>query len=315
MKQWNHLRSLYEGFTCPESTVEVIKPENTSMKMTKECCICLEIPKNEKSKPSIWNHLFCYTCLKSWWNVTNAWPLCKIQFPYIVILNEKGAEMRREKVEDKKPGTELDYLNQIAERWYVWNRSDSEDALLICDYWDYNVWHTYWDNLDAIPDSEWFCDICRQIPPDQIAERLLEYEYSSDSIEEESDHNDLVEESENDEEYDPNNDTINNSFRTRENRELRIKPYNIFDNNIWYDYDDGKSFIVDDETSSKSEWNMKRRTKCIYTNDNEAMGQFDGRSFRKRSMKARSKCIEDSESEKDERNQQKEVEEIEESQK
>ena len=301
MKQRNHLKTLISKFTLPDNDWEIVKPENRNLQVTKECCICLDIPKSTKSKPWNWNHLFCFTCLKSWCNVTNACPLCKVEFKFIVIINDEGVEINREEVEEKKPGTEMEYLNQIADEWYVWNRSDNEPFLLIWDYWDFKVCHTYWDDLDAIPETEWFWTECRAIPQDQRAERLIDYD--SDNIDEvysfteREDEKDL--QSENDEEYDPYNDTINSTFVAREERENSSVASEIFDENIKYDVCESNSFIVDEYRPPKTlkRLNAKESNQWIFTNDDQEINQFYGRSLRKRSVKARMKCIEESESE------------------
>jgi len=42
----------------------------------------------------------------------------------------------------------------------VCNNSNNSHLLLICDYCNYNVCHTYCTNLDKIPDGEWHCREC-----------------------------------------------------------------------------------------------------------------------------------------------------------
>ena len=41
------------------------------------------------------------------------------------------------------------------------NKGNNRNVLLICDLCKYNVCHTYCDNLDSIPNEEWYCLECR----------------------------------------------------------------------------------------------------------------------------------------------------------
>ncbi len=51
------------------------------------CAICLESITDEASIACI--HRFCFTCIKSWADVTNLCPLCKLQFSSITKINRK----------------------------------------------------------------------------------------------------------------------------------------------------------------------------------------------------------------------------------
>ncbi|CAI2382844.1 unnamed protein product [Moneuplotes crassus] len=289
------------SFALPESNGIVLQPENPILKVTKECCICLDLPKTKKCKPSICDHLFCLPCLQNWCKRTNSCPLCKIKFTEIIILTDQGAEEGREKVEERIISDESEYFIQAEEYCYVCNRNDSQESLLVCDCCDIKVCHTYCDNLDAIPETHWFCSQCRLLPEEERVQRLIDYEYSSDNVDEEEPSLDQEDDipSENDEEYDPNNDTINSSFISRERNQFSVRHAGLFDeNSVFRDNDmTSTSWQRDEYKPPRSLRNHFGSKNSVNMNEAENMDQGYRRSLRKRDDKARVKCIEFSDSE------------------
>ena len=57
---------------------------------------------------------------------------------------------------------ENDYIvNNSSDYCMKCNKGNNRNVLLICDLCKYNVCHTYCDNLNSIPNEEWFCLKCR----------------------------------------------------------------------------------------------------------------------------------------------------------
>ena len=57
---------------------------------------------------------------------------------------------------------ENDYrINNSSDYCMKCNKGNNRNVLLICDLCKYNVCHTYCDNLNSIPNDEWFCSKCR----------------------------------------------------------------------------------------------------------------------------------------------------------
>lgn len=57
---------------------------------------------------------------------------------------------------------ENDYIvNNSSDYCMKCNKGNNRNVLLICDLCKYNVCHTYCDNLNSIPNDEWFCLKCR----------------------------------------------------------------------------------------------------------------------------------------------------------
>ena len=61
-------------------------------------------------------------------------------------------------------------MSMLEDVWYVCQTAQSEELLLIWDYWNRKIWHTYWDNLTEIPVEEWYCINCRNQQNAIIAE-------------------------------------------------------------------------------------------------------------------------------------------------
>ena len=223
------------------------EPPSIIIQTTSECWIWLDLPKTIKCKPCNCDHLFCYPCLRSWVNVTNACPLWKITFKFIVKLNEDGSEDSREEVMDRKPQIDQIYFNAIEQSWYVCGRDDNEGQLLICDNCDTRVCHTYCDHLDVIPDTEWFWSSWRAgdreyniLGTFDINEfDLIEGQPSTVEFEEDKHYD-----SANDEEYDPNNDTLHSPYQEREERGYQTNSRKTFDD----DFDD------DDFSDNSNSW-------------------------------------------------------------
>jgi hypothetical protein len=287
LKQRNRMKSLISKFSLPEHIEEVAEPWNPSLSVKKEWWICLETISTTRCKPWNCEHLFCLSWLKAWWDVTNACPLWKIGFKFIVKLNDLGAEIGREEVEDRKPAEEP--LLVIDEYCYCWGSNDCESSLLVWDYWDFRWCHTFWDDLDIVPVHEWFCDECRLLPSSQRRERLLGV-YYSDELDEPGNYDTLENmqniPSEDEEEYDPNNDKFGLMLQERDERRFSINTVNIFSDEVKYEYEES-------EYCPRRDLRSKARI----------MGaDAPKRSLRKRSLKARMKWIEESDSEQNDHN-------------
>ena len=218
----------------------VLEPENKKFQESSEWCICLELPKETKCKPWNCDHLFWYSWLKGWVNVTNICPLCKISFKFIVKLSENGAEECREEVKEKKPDIEQIHFNTIDQSCYVCCRDDNEGQLLICDYWDSRVWHTYCDGLDVIPESDWFWSAWRRNERgyDSLREMNSNISEAPEQPVSEDDEEIKQQESENDEEYDPKSKKFQSLMNEREESRYMINKRNeIFNYQIQFDDD------------------------------------------------------------------------------
>ena len=276
---------LISEFSSNQPQDYLTEPPSAICQTSSDWWICLEVTKTIKWKPCICEHLFWYTCLKDWWNVTNAWPLCKITFKFIVKLKEDGSEESREEVMDKKPVVDQIYFNAVDERWYIWDRDDNEGQLLICDNWDARVCHTYWDNLDVVPESEWFWSHWRAGERDyNILANFLENEF--DIIEGQPSTIELEEEkfydSENDDEYDPNYDTIHSPWIEKDEKKYQPNSKKTFDDDFDYnEFSDNsnsmgyestyymRSGIATRLTRSSMRYSKPRRNKFSRSNDRE----------------------------------------------
>ena len=288
---------------------KVCEPENKKYQESSECCICLDLPKTTKWKPWNCDHLFWYPWLRSWWNVTNACPLCKITFKFIVKLTNTGAEEGREEVKDKKPDVEQIYFSSIEQSCYIWGRDDNEGQLLIWDYWDIKVCHTYWDNLDVIPDTDWFWVNWRieerryseLRPSNGVLSDIQEEQHSSDN--EESKNYD----SENDEEYDPKSKKFQQLMDERESKKYQVNwGVQIFNEDIIYEdcfeHSNSYQYIPRYNTRNSSSYRSSRYIRPTRElNKRKSKGEYQkpSKKFKnnKRELKFRSKVIDDSESE------------------
>jgi len=128
-------------------------PKNT-------CAICLDGIKT-KTLLDKCKHEFCKECIENWSNMTNLCPLCKEEFTKLTyyLNNEKKVKrVEKKKLQLDEEESENEYMDEC----FICGRSNNESLLLVCDFCDYFVCHTYCDNLQGIPSGEWICQECRQ---------------------------------------------------------------------------------------------------------------------------------------------------------
>eukprot|EP00923_Selenidium_pygospionis_P029928 GHVN01053189.1.p1 GENE.GHVN01053189.1~~GHVN01053189.1.p1 ORF type:complete len:1069 (+),score=341.74 GHVN01053189.1:1343-4549(+) len=135
---------------------------------SEECCAVCLLEKREIEDPSVLDncrHLFCFSCLLKWSEVTNRCPLCKARFN--VIRGELSGRCevvgdKEIKVDEFIDESDIEWYNQI--RCIRCNLSDREEVLMLCDGEGCDsACHTYCHTppLAAVPAGDWFCNRCR----------------------------------------------------------------------------------------------------------------------------------------------------------
>jgi hypothetical protein len=130
------------------------------------CIICLDTIRSLANLNNC-NHDFCKSCITEWSKKTNVCPLCKKEFKKIIYYDEKG-KRREINVKKKKLEIEMDeedlnlLLEETSDQCMICGSDDDYPNLLVCDGCRYNVCHTYCDNLELIPEGDWFCRDCRE---------------------------------------------------------------------------------------------------------------------------------------------------------
>lgn len=155
------------SFSDNEQTSEYKRLKKVKQEESDFCPICY-CPCNEISgKPANCIHKFCFHCIEEWTKVTNACPLCKVEFSFIKKFNN-GLFEEKVKVEAKKQihEEEDDSLMRLIENaddyCYFCEGTDNTNFLLICDKCHTKCCHsTCLDPpVEFIPEGDWFCDYC-----------------------------------------------------------------------------------------------------------------------------------------------------------
>jgi hypothetical protein len=150
-----------QKFTPKKKKKRLIKSKVLQMSSPKNtCAICLDGIKT-KTQLDKCKHEFCKECIENWANMTNLCPLCKEEFTkltYYVNNEKKVKRVEKKKLQLNEEESENEYMDEC----FICGRSNNESLLLVCDYCDYFVCHTYCDNLQRIPSGEWKCQECRQ---------------------------------------------------------------------------------------------------------------------------------------------------------
>ncbi|CAI2386758.1 unnamed protein product [Moneuplotes crassus] len=163
------IKGNYKHFRDLKNTYKRFKEKsnpNDEIINVKECCICLHSIQDKIAKPEKCEHLFCYFCIKNWCNVANKCPLCKIEILKIMVIpKDSSEEPTEEKIEPIQQlyEQELSIMDLLEDVCYVCRTAEDEDLLLICDHCNSKICHTHCDNLENIPENEWFCHSCRNI--------------------------------------------------------------------------------------------------------------------------------------------------------
>ena len=155
------------SFSDTEQTSDYKRLKKIKQEDKEFCSICYCTCNEITGRPSDCSHRFCFTCIEEWTKITNACPLCKVEFTYIKKYTD-GLFTDRVKVEAKKQvhEEEDDSLLQMIENaddyCYFCERTDNTNILLICDKCHTKCCHsTCLDPpMEFIPEGDWFCDYC-----------------------------------------------------------------------------------------------------------------------------------------------------------
>jgi len=134
----------------------------------KTCAICLSDITEDLAKLDSCLHIFCFTCIKDWADVTNECPLCKRRFSEINKYDTNGEKIDTTKVEFKQQVYEYDGegleddVSEADDVCYICEANDNPGLLLICDSCSFYCCHTYCMNppLAEVPVDDWLCDFC-----------------------------------------------------------------------------------------------------------------------------------------------------------
>lgn len=132
-----------------------------------KCPICLEkIPLKTAELPDC-GHVYCFQCLKTWMEISNTCPVCKLEFTNFEVRHD-GQLLRRGKTKPKKQvheeivTSEDRIIRNADDVCYACKEGSQENYLLICDGCLTKCCHTYClkPAIDFVPQDEWFCDYC-----------------------------------------------------------------------------------------------------------------------------------------------------------
>ena len=130
------------------------------------CPICYE-GINNLANLNKCNHNFCKDCIMIWSKKTNLCPMCKCEFNKILYY-EKGKQkeyrVKKRKLKDEDYFDENDFIeygNNESDNCQICKGSHLPDDMLICDSCGFNVCHYTCDNLNQIPEGDWYCLDCR----------------------------------------------------------------------------------------------------------------------------------------------------------
>eukprot|EP00484_Ammonia_sp_Unknown_P002705 CAMPEP_0197056276 /NCGR_PEP_ID=MMETSP1384-20130603/81689_1 /TAXON_ID=29189 /ORGANISM="Ammonia sp." /LENGTH=362 /DNA_ID=CAMNT_0042490191 /DNA_START=17 /DNA_END=1102 /DNA_ORIENTATION=- len=193
------------------------------------CSICLCEKATDLAAISCCKHTFHEECIKSWSQITNKCPFCKLRFSYISRLSADAEIIRVEDKEQKlnRDDLSIDYIENESywqsQTCQVCHGADPADdhLAMICDGCN-NVYHTFCIGLECVPsDLLWFCQHChhlRQDPEDinssdvRFKDDLSEY----DSNEELQDNAFTKDDSSSDEEWVPCTPATNHAAKMSE---------------------------------------------------------------------------------------------------
>ena len=152
---------------------KLIKPKETDElnKKVKNCPICYELITDEVSLDNC-SHTYCLKCIRELSKLDSKCPLCKKR--YFILTYKDGNHTIKEKIKKRNYSeTIIDYIEEedylqensdaedVDETCLICKKSDNKNVLMICDICNYNITHTYCDNLDKVPEGEWRCLLCR----------------------------------------------------------------------------------------------------------------------------------------------------------
>lgn len=126
-----------------------------------KCSICLdEMANPARISPCL--HEYCKECIDQWAKSSTSCPLCKKDFKQIIYNGNSGRKKIRKRKKFKADEEEVEeWYNNCLEYCMICEGTQETFLMLVCDQCNYNVCHTYCDNLDIIPDGEWTCAECR----------------------------------------------------------------------------------------------------------------------------------------------------------
>ncbi|CAK9022990.1 unnamed protein product [Durusdinium trenchii] len=114
-------------------------------------------------------HFFHVRCIATWAAQENTCPLCKVRFGRFGVYGPEGDLRRVANVEERDQQEAEGDASDDDVVCSVCHRSDDEDALLLCDGLGgrcSGAAHFYCIGLPGVPEGDWFCSECQEIPLD-----------------------------------------------------------------------------------------------------------------------------------------------------
>lgn len=246
---------------CTENRTFILDSNTT-------CSICLELIKHDNHGHLFsCKHDFCLSCIKEWSKKTNLCPLCKKEFKIINYFegnNKKELKVKKKRLNLQNDDFYFEQIDDTNDNCLICFQSDRPDLLLVCDRCQFNVCHTYCDNLSEVPLGEWNCRPCR----DQIMRETLMSSFLNENFELDSNENNGSNEVE-----DRAEDEVLKELEelSKEIEERRINESNNFSNlnNIDNNFNDITCEINEESIDkSKTRRNKKRKNSEIKINSN-----------------------------------------------